>query len=354
MNLLFWRRAGLREFAEGIRPELGALPTQEPNDKLLRRIFASREAGTRIILPEVRERRPRIARLFVAVAVAAALLLVVRPIARQASSNPDDVSSVSSFLSSTAFAETTEGGNVPELPPVQLARPGAIHPLVIELERHRRDSSGKVTVEPAATISVAAADVDGAPAWRMMSVWHDATTGQRRVAAETVYVARADLRLLRRAVHVSPYSRFQRINIRQEFRGDSVTGGMTTDGPSIGAGRPIAHRLPAPFAPYLPEAFASLFLMPAPLSAEWTGSASIIGWAVIPRDVFEPIELRVEGEERVHVPAGDFDCWRLSIRFAGRRISYWARKSDGLGVRVYDDSEAATRGTREVVLRSVR
>ena len=29
---------------------------------------------------------------------------------------------------------------------------------------------------------------------------------------ETLYVARADLRLLRRAVHVTPYSRFQRIN----------------------------------------------------------------------------------------------------------------------------------------------
>jgi hypothetical protein len=237
---------------------------------------------------------------------------------------------------------------------VTLARPSAIRPLVMELERHRRDSSGKITVEPAATISVIAADVDGTPAWRMISVWHDITTGQRRVAAETVHVARADLRLLRRAVHVSPYRRFERINIRQKFDGDSVTGRMTTDGPSIGEGRPIAHRLPPSFAPYLSEAFASLFLMPAPLSTGWTGSASMVGWAVIPRDIFEPIELRVEGEERVHVPAGDFDCWRLSIRFAGRRISYWARKSDGLGVRVYDDSEAATQGTREVVLRSLR
>jgi hypothetical protein len=34
-------------------------------------------------------------------------------------------------------------------------------------------------------------------------------------------------------------------------------------------------------------------------------------------------------------------------------ISYWIRKSDGLGVRVLDERNAATTGTRETVLRRV-
>jgi hypothetical protein len=197
-------------------------------------------------------------------------------------------------------------------------------------------------------------DVNGTPAWRVTSVNPVQAAAQRRISVETLYVARADLRLLRRAVHVTPYSRFQRINVQQHFHGDSVTGRMTTDGPSIGAGRAIARVLPARSAPYLSDAMAPLFFMSASLSEHWTGSASLLGWAVRPEDVFRPIELRVEGAERVRVPAGEFDCWRLSIQFDGNRISYWVRQSDGLGVRLYDDTQAATQGIREVVLRSIR
>src|SRR5262249_10280139 len=155
----------------------------------------------------------------------------------------------------------------------------------------------------------------------------DVVAAQHRVETETLYVARADLRLLARAIHVSPYSRFDRINIQQRFRGDSVTGRMTTDGPSIGAGRAIARRLRPELGPYLTNAFAPLALMAVPVSATWSGSAALLGWAVIPRDIMLPIELSVEGEERLAVPAGTFDCWRLSIRSGGGKIGYWIRKS---------------------------
>jgi hypothetical protein len=65
-------------------------------------------------------------------------------------------------------------------------------------------------------------------------------------------------------------------------------------------------------------------------------------------DIFIPVEVRVEGEETITVPAGRFDCWRLSIRFAAGRVDYWARKSDGLGVRVVNPTRQ--RGTSEIVL----
>jgi hypothetical protein len=93
--------------------------------------------------------------------------------------------------------------------------------------------------------------------------------------------------------------------------------------------------------------------MTVPVSATWSASAGLLGWAVIPRDVYTPIELRVKGEESLTVPAGTFDCWRLSIRFSDGELSYWIRKSDGLGVRVLDQRNAATTGTREAVLRRI-
>ncbi len=48
------------------------------------------------------------------------------------------------------------------------------------------------------------------------------------------------------------------------------------------------------------------------------------------------------------MPAGRFDCWRLSIRFSAGRVDYWVRKSDGLGVRVLNATDALV--TREIVL----
>jgi hypothetical protein len=161
------------------------------------------------------------------------------------------------------------------------------------------------------------------------------------------------LRLLRRTIHVTPYSRFQRINVWQEFRGDSVSGHMNTEEPSIGAGRTFARQLPRPFAPFLTESVAPLFFTAVPLGHDWRGSASLLGWAVRDDDVLLPIELRVVGEEKVTVPAGTFECWRLALSFSGRRIDYWTRKSDGLGVRVLDTSAARTKETREIVLTRV-
>ena len=90
--------------------------------------------------------------------------------------------------------------------------------------------------------------------------------------------------------------------------------------------------------------------MGLPLQPRWSASVSVVGWALVPRDVFIPIELRVVGEEFVRVPAGRFDCWRLSVRFFAKEMSYWVRKSDGLGVRSLDESDAGAGVTREVVL----
>jgi len=344
----------MSDFAEAIRPELEALPTPEPSPQLFERILASRSASVHVILPEpVAASVPVRKHGLALIAVAAAVLLIVLPVVDRRRAAGDDVVASAGFFSREAFAQPLGRVNRPALAPIVLGRPLAIRPLTLEFSRRVHDSTGRRTRESIDTLAIAPDAVDGADAWRIVSRASDLGSAQSRVETETLYVARADLRMLKRAVHVAPYSRFERINVQQRFHGDSVTGRMTTDGPSIGAGREIARWLRPQFGPYLTDTFAPVALMAAPLSSTWQGSASLLGWAVIPRDVFIPVELRVDGDERVYVPAGTFDCWRLTIRFRGRELRYWVRKSDRLGVRVLEPLDSGSGGTRETVLMRV-
>ncbi|MFL5639319.1 MAG: hypothetical protein ACJ78M_08095, partial [Gemmatimonadaceae bacterium] len=204
----------------------------------------------------------------------------------------------------------------------------------------------------AISMQVSAASFGSVAAWRVISVAREALPTPH-VDVESVYVSQADLRLLRRNIHVSPYRRFQRINVWQQFPGDSVTGRMTTEGPSIGVGRAFARQLPNAFAPFISESVAPVFLMAVPLARDWRGSATLLGWAVRDDDVVLPIELRVDAKDTVSVPAGRFECWRLSLRFSGKQIDYWVRTSDGLGVRLLDKTDSKTRETRELLLKRI-
>jgi hypothetical protein len=346
MRFFPWRRRALDDFAEAIRPELRSVGAPEPSPELRARILASRAAGARVILPEsVTRQSTATKRIGLVIAVAAAFLLVFVPLRRSVTPNEDAVVARSTFFGREAFAYTPARGPRPALPAITLSRPNAIRPLTLEFARL---VPGGAT-QQRDTVMVAPATVDGIEAWRITLTARDG----RHVDAESLHVARSDLRLLTRVVHVAPYSRFDRINIRQRFVGDSVLGRMTTDGPSIGEGRPIARRLRPEFAPYVPNALTPLLLMATPLSATWSGSASLLGWAVISRDVFVPIELRVAGEERVRVPAGAFDCWHVVLSAPTRQIDYWVRKTDGLAVRLHDPGQSSTSPAREVVLTKI-
>jgi hypothetical protein len=110
---------------------------------------------------------------------------------------------------------------------------------------------------------------------------------------------------------------------------------MTTDG---GVRRPIARRLPAQFGPYLSDAYAPLALVGVPLAVGKTMALSIVGWAVVPMDVFYPVTLRVTGEERLAMASGTYDCWKIDVTAGRHHRIEWVRKSDGLGLRSLDTS----------------
>lgn len=351
MSLFFWRRGALRDFAEGIRPELRALPTPEPGAALFTRIMASREAGVRVIVPVGSAARSGLWRTAAVLAIAVVLLLVFVPRGAhrygQSADVPDFASN--SFFGEVAFAQTLSAVR-PLSAPASPTGASVVRPMSLAYSRRIRDASGKLIAQLAVDMQITPDLLENVPVWRIASLDHNMSATRRYVNSDTLYVTRSKLAIVRRLVHVKPYSRYEQINVRQLFQGDSVFGRMTTDGPSIGQGRPIARELPKAFQPYITGELAPVFFMAVPLDREWRGSVSLLGWAVRPEDLFLPVDVRVEGEETVIVPAGRFDCWRLSIRFSGRQIDYWVRKSDRLAVRVRDDSEAATRGTREIVL----
>jgi hypothetical protein len=193
------------------------------------------------------------------------------------------------------------------------------------------------------TVDLIATTIDGHDAWRVAHLWQFGDV----VESETLFVARASLRVLGRTAHVAPYHSYRQITIRQRVIGDSVVGWMNTE---RGLGRPIARQLPPAAGPYVTDAFAPFALSGTSLSANWSGRVALLGWAVRPEDVYFPIELRVVGEERITVPAGTFDCWRLTLRINGHSQFHWIRKTDGLGVRSLDESPDDARGRKETVL----
>ena len=348
--MFFKRRQPLDDYLEAIGPELRALPTPQPTRALRDRIVASREAGVRTVLPAVTQPRGTRTRNVTGIAIVAALAVMLVPMgvrhANQGSPRANDASL--GFLGTLAYAQGVGSIPRPALAPVKLGTISRVHPMALEFVRRVRDGSRTLS-ESRITMNVTADSAAGAAAWRMVSEDHDARPPQPHVQVETTYLARTDLKLLRRTIHVSPYSRYGRINVWQLFSGDSITGRMNTDSPGIGEGRRIARVLPRQFTPYFTESTAHALLMNAPLARGWQGSASLLGWAVRDDDVLVPIELRVEGEETITVPAGRFDCWKLSIRYAGKQLDYWARKSDGLGVRVFGGNDSNNH-SREIEL----
>jgi hypothetical protein len=355
----FKRRPKLDDWAEGIHPELRDVPVPPPSDDLWNRIAASRSAGTRVILPDGTEVKSASAfRYVIPAAVAAALLLVALPfLDRGTPESARDSAGVAAalpvvsewFTGTVAIAEPVPTVHRAVLPPMRFTRADAIRPLSLEYTITRRDGSGAVTDRMFGLISVRDDESSAVPAWRVVTRDSSPRTTKPVISIDTIVIAKGDLRMLSRTAVVAPYSRYDEIRIRQTFRGDSVVGRMNAKGADAGPmGRPIARRLPPEWGPFMEDALAPFLLGAVDLNADWKASTSIVGWAVVDGDVYFPLELRVVGSERVTVPAGTFDCWRLAIRHRNRDISLWLRKSDGVGVRTRQSPPNG--GTQETVL----
>jgi hypothetical protein len=168
---------------------------------------------------------------------------------------------------------------------------------------------------------------------------------------DSVWMSTDDLRPVRRVVADAPYSRYERIVVEQRFDGNHVAGDMHAwQHGAVTAHRTFDLQLPDSSAPYVADPFATLYLMAVPVTSEWEGSVSLLGWLVRDNDLSIDLSMRVVGQETVVVPAGRFACWRLMATIGSRRVWYWVRQSDGVGVRMLDSTEAGTHGVREMRL----
>jgi hypothetical protein len=236
---------------------------------------------------------------------------------------------------------------------MSFARPEKIRPMRLEYLRTWKDSSQKEIGRIDGLISVARAEGAGTPSWLVVSRNSGSLRGKYILTLDSVAIARSDLHLLRHTALERPYSRYDEIRIEQIFRGDSVFGTMRATGSKMPpAARTFARRITSIARPYVLDVIAPIILGTVDLHSGWTGSASILGWTVRDDDVAFPIDLHVDGQETITVPAGRFDCWRMTIRYSGHSVTSWSRKSDGVGVRSVERDAAGV--TREVVLRAER
>jgi hypothetical protein len=345
-------------FEQRLRNAARSLPTPDAPRAIIDRVLAERASGTRIILPASPPRsalrRWRSVGIIAFAAGIAALGLTLTSRATQRSSSVaaiDSVSSVERFFvqgmfPTNAFARTPPPA--PGAPSVTGVDGATLGGRRFEYRIRYVDTSGRITPDGDGVVSLSEAQYEGTPAWRVTHLAHmSAASGQQRTTAETLYVTRRELRLLTRAVHEAPYRRYTQITIRQRFVGDSVVGEMSTDG---GGHRPIARQLPRAFGPYLSDALAPLGLVGVRLSLDWRGSVSVVGWAVLPSDVFFPVTLSVVGEEKLSTPAGLVDCWKLRVSANPEQRTEWVRKSDGVAIRSRDESTPTAKGRREFIL----
>src|SRR5205809_5054602 len=146
-----WRQSDVRDFSDAIRPELQALPAPVPGEALLERILASRAAGDRIILPNARVPRRRVAlRYVIPLAVAASLLMLLIPGERtlirrgtDSMAGPDPIANTP-FLSGVAYAQEMRVADHPSLPSLRFAGARLLRSTSVEYSRVWRDSAGKI------------------------------------------------------------------------------------------------------------------------------------------------------------------------------------------------------------------
>jgi hypothetical protein len=111
-----------------------------------------------------------------------------------------------------------------------------------------------------------------------------------------------------------------------EFRADTVYG--ATSAPT---GRRSMVGV-VPTGSIVSSAMLETVLRVLPLQQTWEDSASVMSVTAASNAVV-PARLSVIAEDRVTVPAGEFDCWVVSVRADAGRSLYWISKQDPIVVR---------------------
>lgn len=166
------------------------------------------------------------------------------------------------------------------------------------------------------TVSVSQSSIAGAPAWLLL----ETRTGDAVPAADSLYVDLATLR----PMHWS--STIGQSKLAAEFQGDTLYAGESAP---PGRRSVIAAVPPGTIAS---SAMLETVLRLLPLQTAWEDSTNTLSLSLSGLVVY-PTRLAVIGEDRVHVGAGDFDCWVVSVHTDVSRGLFWVTKHDPIVVR---------------------
>lgn len=167
------------------------------------------------------------------------------------------------------------------------------------------------------TLSIEAATDDGVAAWRLVDEIE--ARGQR--LADTLLVARDDLRALRRRATMGP------LRLALDFTPTGARGSMRAPG---GAETPLALEAAGPLVAN--GAMLEAVLRLSPLAAGWRGRVTQVG--LTPAGIAAtPLDLAVVGEETVALAGGPRAAWVVSATAGGAEQRLWVAKEGGMVLR---------------------
>ena len=305
------------------KDELRKLPAPEAPDDLLACILASRAAGVRVVLPEATTAtgQVRYVRYVAAIAVLVGFgwlaLSTVKPSpVRQAGPSMWSLDGMPLFPVTVLGQEQLVRDVRPRYALITATVPSDVRAGRWTYEARWITDDVFASPQGQRTITRTAASRDGKPVWLMTE----------STIPDTVLVDQASLRPLR---YVRPMRRHLLI---QEFGRDSVVerfdGGAPPNERHFLGSAPVPGPAGSPllvaWSPYSIDALVQAL----PLSRGWRGSVYSINWLVYSDRVpaFTPLDLRVTGVDRITVPAGTFDCWKVEVTDGADKSIVWVSK----------------------------
>jgi hypothetical protein len=303
---------------DSLRAELRELPAPEPSADLLPRILASRARGLRVPLPTGR-RRAHVA-LLVAAALTVALGTAHWAGLGRAPSHEAAPDLYGDLLGGMPWLPTP--GAAQERPVVTRA---PRYPIITEYDPGRvaggiwtyeqRTTTDEVLTRRTAgkTVALSRWDLEGGAAW-FVTTWRDTLLD----AADSAFYSNATLRPVRFALTGGHKGRTR---IVQQYSSDSMRETIDITGPRerhFHGAIALPGPQTAPLLMFAEQGGLVPLVQALPLKRGWRGSVYAVGLVLhaspgSPLPPFLPLDLRVTGRDRVTVPAGTFDCWRLAV-----------------------------------------
>ena len=322
---------------DSLRRRLRDLAPPDPPPGLLQRILDGRAAGVRVALPRAERNHARWIIAALAAAAVLALVINIRTGERSPAGAETDYGDIAAALSLLPRAAMAQQAGPPRNPR---------YDLVHDLDGSRAHA-GTWTYETCTTtddvltqcgsrltVIVRKAQRAEQPAWLMIQRlafvrgWSSAKD-TIHVPPDTTYFARQTLRPIYWAMTG------ERIRTVRRLTPDSLREAVDITGPHPRSWR-VSARLPGPADAPLVLRWArfdvALLLQVLPFARGWKGSVYSVG-LIGPRlspSPFPPLDLGVVGSERIDVPAGRFDCWKVEMRVNEQSaMLFWVSKDRG-------------------------